>query len=187
MALLTPQIVVAAETHPLLANVDVTERAMYGRLDVDAYWNDVSNTKELSEHLKVIRRLRLKSLAPVLARHLAYSPFGPDDVQERIRPVEVEYPVCPAVVAIGSPVVPSLIERLSIVDPEDRVGTGGVQHTLAVMCLIQIYSPGGFGKQLAKQQIELAAEKAAGPFKERLMRAAKHPMLDPKVALPASE
>ena len=99
-------------------------------------------------------------------------------------PVQRKYLVCPALVAIGTPSVPYLIERLSIVDPDDQLGTGFMQHNLAIWCLVEIYGPGDNGKKLAKLKIELAAESATGPFKERLLRAAKNFVLDPNFGKP---
>ncbi len=81
--------------------------------------------------------------------------------------------------AIGTPAVPALVQRLSIVDQNEQLGTGARQHNLAILCLIQIYSPGGHGPELAQLRVKLAAEEAEGPFKERLLRAAQHPKFDP--------
>ena len=157
-------------------------RAVQTKLVEQIIWSDLTRRDELVECLQVAAQLRAPELIPALAEHLAYTPIEGSKPEERA--LQERYPVYVALAAIGVPAAPALVERLSVVDPDDQLGTGARQHDLAVRCLIQIYSPGGHGPQLAKLRIKLEADEATGPFQERLLRAAKHRYFEPNSELP---
>lgn len=169
--------VVGAHVADLVNEVKTKEAEIVEALQSRTLWEYETERDTLLGYIETVRQLRLSAAAPILAEHLTYGGLEPFELHPL--PIEKKFLVCPVLVAIGSPSVPYLIERLSIVDPDDELGTGARQHALAIWCLVEIYGPGDNGQKLAKLRIELAAEEAEGPFKERLLRAAKNFMLDP--------
>ncbi|MBX9788857.1 MAG: hypothetical protein K2Y37_08060 [Pirellulales bacterium] len=169
----------------LLADLNVAVRAVQTKLEEQLIWSDLTRRDELVECVQVAGQLRAPELIPALSEHLAYTPIEGNKREELA--LEERYPVFVALAAIGVPAVPALLQRLSVVDPDDQLGTGARQHDLAVRCLVEIYSPGGHGRELAHLRIKLAAEEATGPFQERLLRAAKHAMLDQNREQPKAE
>lgn len=171
--------VVGVPLADLVNDVKNKEAEIVEALQSRTLWEYETERDKLLGYIDTARQLRLSAAAPILAEHLAFGPTGPFELHPTT--IEMKFPVCPALVAIGTPSVPHLIQRLSIVDPDDQLGTGGRQHALAVWCLVEIYGPGDKGQKLAKLRIELAAEEAEGPFKERLLRAAKYFVVDTNI------
>ena len=104
-------------------------------------------------------------------------------------PLEERYPAAAALIAIGMPAVPVILDQMRQLDlpplPEKKASEevsseyvravakrGPVQcrASLMVRCLIEIYDAGGYGTGMAKHRVQLEAEKATGKEKENLVR-----------------
>ena len=81
------------------------------------------------------------------------------------------YPVYETLETIGIASIPSLLDRLKQVDPDDIPGRGQIEHNLLVSLLVKIYAQGGFGPEIARQRIELELKKATGREKKFLQKA----------------
>jgi hypothetical protein len=156
------------------------EAALLAFFRDETKWKDPDHTPATLKYLQAARVLRPRSLAPVLARHIAYNPR--EAPTEKIRlPVDQRFPVYGVLRSIGVPAVPALLNQLKESDPEDR-RSGQRTHNLLIYCLADLYDQGGSGAALARQRIGLEAEKANGQAKKWLLRALEHPALKP--ALP---
>ncbi|MBY0526605.1 MAG: hypothetical protein K2R98_24630 [Gemmataceae bacterium] len=168
----------AAKDDPdvLVRELRKREQIVLTRLKEDATWND-ANKVELVRMLQFVKDSRSGSFAPVLVKHLDYSPYTSLD---RTMPARIRYPAYGALEAIGLPAVQVLLDELKTVDPEEPKGRGRRLHNLIVYCLADIYNAGGYGRILAKQRIDLEIENTPEKDRALLKEAAKHSWLTEK-------
>jgi hypothetical protein len=98
--------------------------------------------------LDAAAQLPLPELAPVLIKHIGFLPsFRGLDRLENM------FPAYGALVRIGTPAIGPALARLKKVEPDSR------EAILLVQLVVEVYSQGGFGEQLAIQRLELELSK----------------------------
>jgi len=131
-------------------------------------WSKTTRKQELADALSLAMKLRSKTVAPVLAQHIAYTPFQ-DHELSRPAPKEVQYPAYAVLKQTGLPAVQALLDQLKSTDyRENRKENGRQKFMLLVLCIRDIYDEGGHGKALARRRIEIEIEKALDKDKNTL-------------------
>jgi hypothetical protein len=148
---------------------DRLEAEILETLQQDSTWEPSAFQGKLEPCLTVIKRYRLKGVIPALVDHMEFSARR-DIEEERKVPIEVRYPVVAALIAIGLPAVPELLDFLSEVDE-------GRRRTVALYCMLRIYDQAGYGRELCRRTIELRVAEASGEKKERLLKVLQHPVM----------
>jgi hypothetical protein len=162
------------EAEKAVEEADRLEAEILETLEQDSTWEPSAYQEKLEPCLSVIKRYRLKGVIAVLVEHTDFSPRG--DMLEKSRvPIEVEFPVVEALVVIGLPAVPELLDLLSEVDVQSA--NGGRKQALALYCMLKIYEQAGYGAELRKRTIELRIAEASGEKKERLLKVLEHPVM----------
>ena len=145
------------------------------RLQAKSLWVDSSKAEGLRSLLQEVRVLRDESFAPVLAGHIAYSPWA--GKEHGAVPLAEMFPVVEALKSVGIASVPPLLKQLVQTDPDDTLGGGRQAHSLIIRCLIDVYDRGGYGTHIARKRLELEMERSSGLGRARLERALQHPFL----------
>jgi hypothetical protein len=151
------------------------------KLRQEKLWTDPASQKALTGYLKQARAEPTDKVIAALLEHLDHDIYSypGSKVPKEVTP-ESRYPVVGTLIGIGLPSVPSLVKNLAATDPNDKKGKGNHRQTLAVTCLREIYSRGGYGKELAVTRIQTELEHATGKEKEYLESALSHPLLRDK-------
>jgi len=178
---------VAAQTSPdipeLKDKYSSAKKYLIQELGKAELWADRAQNGVLTKHLVVAEWLRTDSLAPVLAKNIAYRAelplIGP------IRRRDQAFPAYAALRNIGLLAVKSIIVELKALDPNRKRSDKKAEHfsdpllirNLLVYCLVEIYDQGGHGRDLARQRIDLEIRNSIGTDKQRLINILDHPSL----------
>jgi hypothetical protein len=142
------------------------EKQLLARLDNDTIWKDAGQAKALGQDLEAARSLRSSRLAPVLAKHIGYSPYK---LVDQPLPKSTEYPCFDILKRTGTPAVGAILNELKTLKLDDKADK--FRQKLLVSCLLEIYSEGGFGPELTRQRIELEASKSTEKERKLLQEA----------------
>lgn len=156
-----------AEWQQLSTALDEQEAATLKRLADPQPWKQLTEGRNspardrLLVTLDFVERVRLQSAVPLLASHIGdgwVRPLGDAEY-------EGEFPVLGALVAIGEPAVPELLNRLGAGASEKHYRGTYSEYDLLIICIRQVYCVGGHGIEAARARIE--AERAAAPPEKR--------------------
>ena len=149
--------------------------ALLDALKEDSLWESDDRRDELILRLEQARLMRAPEASSILVTRIAYKPYG--EKGDALLPLGLRFPAYAAIVDIGIPAVPALLEKLLVVDPDDRINDGQQASNLVIHCLVAIFEVGGNGAAMTRRRLELEAAQKVGTEKDRLLRALRHPML----------
>jgi hypothetical protein len=140
------------------------EAKLVAELSAPEAWAD---EKQMEKTLKLIETagvIRSEKAIPVLVEHLAWGPqrtvgFSPGELST----------VQAAIVKIGSPALPALVEVLSGPTPDKSTKNQAENRIhLAADCMIWIFGPDDHGVEMTFHRIRLELAASKGDTKERL-------------------
>lgn len=175
-----PQASEDSKVDGLLKEIEAQKKLVRLFLGNEKMWDDPSKKSDLLKNLELAGILKVDDLAPVLVKHILFSPNGMDNFSPGgVKPIYVKFPVLVVLTRIGLPVVPELVELLKKTDPEDNKKGGSRKRALAIYCLVKIYDRESsiyekkelFGSDLARLRIELEMKKTTDKENEYLSKA----------------
>jgi len=171
------------------------ETLVVKQLKDPALWKAAAQESRLLANIEFLKAIRSVKAIPLLVGRIDYSPYDPPEGIDRRIPPEQRYPVFFALVEIGAPVVPELIDTVKKLPPPDytelnipfegghkKIGIlhnpfVGEKRRTVLRCLIAIYNRGGFGKAISKKRLELELAATKDKKDKASLRAAlDHPI-----------
>jgi len=172
LAFTTAWLLVAADAAP----ADSKGNAVLVKLQDEKLWTEGARTKELLQNLSAAKSMRTSLLAPVLARHIAYTPFDPPPIS--LTTTEILHPAYGILVTTGLPAVQAILDQLKVTDYKEQIKEDGPRkHCLLVFSLIDIYNQGGRGSEMARRRIQLELDVTPEKGRDSLLEALKHSQL----------
>jgi hypothetical protein len=128
-------------------------------------WADPKQRDTLIGLIRAAGAIRSQAAVPIMIKHLHYDAAEQDQTQVLI---EEEFPAAGALIKIGIPAVPAILELAKSAPPRDvrpdpsveKIEEMWARHDLTLRvdigltCLVQIYEQGGHGKMMARHLIE---------------------------------
>jgi hypothetical protein len=155
------------------------------QLNDKALWVDPDRKDMLLGLIRTAGTLRLPAAVPSLAQNISFSlPAGQNKLH--MQPISLQFPASGALVQIGLPAVPALIE-VAKADPKSDQDVGR-KITIALRTLIDIYAQGFDGrmadkrvmaKSMARYRIQMAMQGAELVVADRLKACLDGPVLAP--------
>jgi hypothetical protein len=156
----------AVKTTPTENAYRQLEASVCEQLKPDRVWSDPRSRESLMGFAQAAGVLRTPAAVPLLVKHLNYDAYP--DGENRNVPPKFKFPAAGALIEIGLPAVPALLELLKSAPPLDTnsdtdtesmeviMARRDLQQRAAIglLCMVRIYEQGGHGKMMARHLIE---------------------------------
>lgn len=159
------------------------EEYLVAKIKDEKLWKQQDKDAIINKYIQIIANLKISSAVPILAKHIDYNPYY-GIPESPIRPLEIEYPACNALCAIGIIAVPEILQLMKNKSPEEYENSGikaadtsnipssdmipHINHVLFIFCIKNIYKKGGYENEIAKLRLELEIKASSGKEKENL-------------------
>lgn len=134
-------------------------------------WDDPSQANELEAILNAAGEMRMQGVERVMVDHIDYNPWllvGRPEI--RLRTHEMRYPCLGALIKIGLPAIPALIDYVKENGgDQDHDKQTELRLGLVFYAMNTIYSQGGFGEEMVRFRLTQEAKTLEGDEKLRLL------------------
>lgn len=145
------------------------------KLQDEETWTNPKNKKVLLDSLESANKLGSAQLAPILLKHVDYSPLKPSEITD-MTTKGMQYPAYRALKAIGISAVQPILDEMKLIRLDDKPkGNARLRLALLATCLFEIYAEGGSGRDLAIKRMELEAQTTLEKDRKALLEAIKTP------------